>query len=174
MTEDHLELIRTLLVDAGYETEPDVGRLGVLGENSARVVWAVVYAGVTELLSEWEAEQAWLVEYAGSRVSIEKTWELYLVLACGQEPDGPEAQALEGIRRDASYARKVVAPGLDDLAVGRLNDYLAPLRDLPVNPGAPRPNALSLIEDAARQERNDDALAVLSAFRENRPLLEDL
>ena len=160
-------LLEDAIVAAGYRVQGVEDREGVLAENAARVVWAVVYEGVLDLLDDWEEEQAWLVELA-ERLSVEKAWELYLVLACGRSPESGELEALEAVRRDASYARKIVVPGISDLSPGTVQDYVAPLEELPLETPPPPADALQLIQaTAATESNNQDALAVIDAYRQN-------
>jgi len=173
MNQEGLDQLRSVLLPAGY-AEIDEARPGLLLENLERVVWAVAYHGVDDLLGSWQDEQAWLVDSTRDRLSPAKTWELYIVLACGVEPDEPERRLLEGVRADTSFSRKLVVPAIDRLTPARLAHYLAPLLPLPEAGTAEPVDALALIEAAAEQEGNRDALVVLSAFRENRPLFEGL
>lgn len=168
-----LLLIARLLEASGYRVDAHQEREGILGEDAARVVWAVHFAGVVELLETWEDEQAWLVGLA-AQLSTEKSWELYLVLACGPRPDRAELRQLDVIRRDISYARKVIVPGADALLPAAVRSYLAPLEPLDAAPVTALPDALSEVERVAEAEGRMDALKVLAAFRENRSLLEDL
>lgn len=168
-----LLLIARLLEAAGYRVEQHLEREALLGEDLARVVWVVHFSGVIHLLEQWEDEQTWLVALADG-ISLEKSWELYLVLACGPRPDRPELRQLDEVRRDTSYARKVIVPGADTLLPAAVRSYLAPLEPLDVANGAAPPDALAEVERIARAEGRLDALSVLDAFRENRPLLENL
>jgi hypothetical protein len=174
MSEQALTLLDTVLAASGYHTEFPDDRIGVLGEDETRIVWAAAFPGVTALLDGWEEEQAWLVTRATDRVSTEKSWELYLVLACEAEPDEYEAQAIEGIRRDVSYARKLVVTGAGHMSPSRLRDRLAALDTLVLRQGAEPVDALAVLEEAAVAESNSDALTVLASYRANRPLFGDL
>ena len=174
MITDLLTLLETVLLGAGYRVDRGERPDGVLGEDATRIVWAVAFRGISALLEGWEAEQAWLVETAAGRVSLDKSWELYLVLTCGPEPDEFEAQAIEGIRRDASYARKLVIPGAAEMSPSRMQDRLAALHDLTLEAPSQASDALSLLENRARAAGVADAVTVLDAYRANRPLFGDL
>jgi hypothetical protein len=106
------------------------------------------------------------------RVSSEKTWELYLVLAAPDQPSEEQWMSLEAIRGDTSFARKLVVPRLDAVNPSRAKNLLAPL--FPLSPVEPQDTgeALSLVEEEARSEGYETALNVLKLFRENRPLFE--
>jgi hypothetical protein len=174
VTSEALDVLEPVLRDAGYRTERPEARLGVLGESPSRIVWATAWDGVLEMLEGWEDEQAWLVQFAGNNVSEDKSWELYVVLACGPQPDEHERQALEGIRRDLSYARKLVVPGIDRMSPHRVLDHLAPLQDLRLEVPAPAPDAFALLRARAESESRADVLSILDAHRSNRPLLDAL
>jgi hypothetical protein len=177
MTDDKTEalsLLETLLRDADYRTTRSSEREGVLAESTSRVVWAVSFRAVLELLEGWEAEQAWLMELARERLTVDKAWELYLVLGCEAEPDEFEWHALEAVRQDPSYARKLVVPSLEEATIGKAKRWLAPLEELRLPETDSPPDALGLIEQVAQERSYTDALKVLSAYRDNRPLFEDL
>jgi hypothetical protein len=169
-----LSLLEAVLREAGYRTSRTLDRQGVLGESASRVVWAVSFASVIDLLEGWEQEQDWLVGLARDHLTVEKAWELYLVLGCDPEPDPIERHALEAIRRDAGYARKLVVPSLSKLSPARARDWLAPLEELRLPQASPPPDALGLVEETAAAQGNEDALRVIEAYRANRPLFEDL
>lgn len=169
-----LALFDTVLTSAGYRTERLEARFGVLGEDASRIVWAVAFPAVTALLERWEEEQAWLVEITSERVSVEKSWELYLVLACDPVPDEHEAQALAGVHRDVAYARKLVVPGMAGMSPSRLRDRLAPLEELALAPTQSAPDGFALLQQRAEEAGVADALTVLGAYRDNRPLFERL
>jgi hypothetical protein len=171
---DLLALLETALVGAGYRVDRGERPDGVLGEDATRIVWAVAFRGISALLEGWEAEQAWLVETAAARVSRDKSWELYLVLTCGPQADEFEAQAIEGIRRDVSYARKLVVPGAAEMSPSRMQDRLAALQDLTLEATSQPSDALTLLEERARTNGMGDAVTVLDAHRANRPLFGDL
>jgi hypothetical protein len=168
-----LSLLDTILYEAGYRTSRPPEREGILGESASRVVWAVSFSAVTDLLERWEYEQDWLIGVARDHLSVEKAWELYLVLGCDPEPDPIERHALEAVRSNAGYARKLVVPALAKLSLARARDWLAPLEELRLPQASPPPDALGLVEETATAEGNDDALKVIAAYRANRPLFED-
>jgi hypothetical protein len=174
MRDEPLDQLDAVLREIGYQTTQPAGRPGVLGESPTRVVWATEWPGVISLIEGWEDEQTWLVEYAAERISTEKSWELYLVLACGPAPDENERQALEGIRRDLGYARKLVVPGFGRMTPARVLDYLAPLEDLTLEVPQRAPEALELLRERAAADSRTDVLAILEAHRRNEPLLEAL
>jgi hypothetical protein len=127
---------------------------------------------VSQLLEGWRGEQAWFVEFVGDRVSFEKSWEMYLVLTTDLEPLRDELSLLETIRRDTSYTRKILIPGVEVLSPARVWDFLAPLRPLSLDIESEVPDAMRLLEDEARSDGRDDVLETLARYRENRPLFE--
>ena len=171
---DALSLLENVLDSAGYHTSRRTDRAGVLGESPSRVVWAVSFAAVLDLLEGWEAEQNWVTALARDHLTVEKAWELYLVLGCEPEPDEFELHALEAVRHDAGFARKLVVPSLGELNVAKVKRWLAPLEELRLPQASPPPDALGLVEDVARQQGNNDVLTVIAAHRNNRPLFEGL
>ena len=171
---NELTLLRAVLEDMGYRTDGVNNGAKVLAENSTRVAAAVVYDGVLQLLHDWEDQQAWLLDTARDRLTVEKAWELFLVLACRASADPDEMRALQGIRRDPSYARKLVIAGLGEMSPARLRDELAPLEEIPLPSPEPPPDALETLKRRAEAEEAQDVLAVIAAYRSNRPLLEDL
>ena len=174
MDDGALTLIETVLDDMGYRTEPLEDRTGVVAENSTRVVLAVVFDGVLQLLGNWEDHQAWLLDTARKRLTVDKAWELFIVLACRSSADPDEMRALQGIRRDATYARKLVVSGLGGMSPARLRDELAPLEELPLPSPEPAPDALETLWRRAHEEGAQDVVAVIAAYRANRPLFEEL
>jgi hypothetical protein len=174
MSDAALALVAAVLDDMGYRTEPLDDRPGLLAENSTRVVLTVVFDGVLQLLRSWEDHQAWLLETARERLTVDKAWEVFLVLACRSPTDADEMRALQGIRRDAAYARKLVVSGLDAMSPVRLRDELAPLEDLPLPAPEPAPDALETLRRRAEEEGADDVLTVVAAYRANQPLFENL
>jgi len=172
---DPVSLLETVLKSGGYRTSrPPEGEDGVLGESASRVVWAVSFAAVLDLLEGWEQEQDWLIALARDRLTVEKAWELYLVLGCDPDPDPIERHALEAVRRDSSYTRKLVVPSLAKSSLARARDWLAPLEELRLPPASSPPDALGLVEETAVAGGNEDALKVIAAYRANRPLFEEL
>lgn len=174
MSESAETVVEAVLTGSGYVIERPEQRLGVLGENATRLVWAVNFPTVSGLLERWNAEQEWLVRVTDDLVSVEKSWDLYLVLTCNPPPDEHEAQALEGIRRDVAYARKLVVAGLSDMSPARLQDRLAPLRELQIGSHETPPNPFDLLKAMASADRHPDALAILAAYSLNQPLFGDL
>jgi hypothetical protein len=171
MNPETLALLRTLLIDAGFTVSLREERDGLLGEDEARVVWCAEFPSVAELLDRWIDEQGWFVSFVSARdLSAEKSWELYLVLACEGTPLEDEQPALESARRDASYARKLVVTGVSTVPPSRVERLLAPLKPLAVDATVGPRDAIELIEDAAVAESRTDAIGVLQAFRHNRPL----
>jgi hypothetical protein len=171
---DALSVLETVLSDGGYRTSRAPDREGVLGESASRVVWAVSFAAVLDLLEGWEQEQDWLIALARDHLTVEKAWELYLVLGCDPDPDPIERHALEAVRRDSSYARKLVVPSLAKLSLAGAKDWLAPLEELRLPQASTPPDALGLVEETAVARGNEDALKVIAAYRSNRPLFEEL
>jgi hypothetical protein len=167
-------LLQTLIEDAGFAVIPTEEREGILGEDTARIVWCTVFSSVGSLIREWQEEQTWLVNLVRARhVSTEKTWELYLVLAALGQPSEDQWMRLEEIRGDTSFARKLVLPRLDDLTPSRAKNLLAPLYPLSPDTAEDVLDALRWVEQEANREGLTDVLDVLRAFRENRPLFEE-
>jgi hypothetical protein len=168
------DLLQTVLEDMGYRTEVAKSGRGVLAESSTRVVSAIVYDGVLQLLDDWEDQQSLLLDTARDRLTVEKAWELFLVLACRTRADPDEMRVLQGIRRDPSYARKLVVADLKEMSPARLRNELAQLEELPL-PSADTPrDALEILKERAEAEEASDVLIAIAAYRANRPVFEDL
>lgn len=169
---DEMGLVRTLLKDAGLELQDVPDRRGVLGEDRLRIVWTVLFETPQALLEGWEQEQAWLVELTNSaEISVEKSWDLYLVLGAIQSANIYILPALDKIRRNVSLTRKIVVPGVGASQPSRIASLLAPLRPLPPHETSFALDALTIIERDASGEGRTDVLEVLEAYRENAPLL---
>jgi hypothetical protein len=165
-----IPLLESLLAEAGFALTNLTERPGLLGEDAARIVWVRSYSTVGELLETWGDEQAWFVDYVGDRVSTEKTWELYLVLASEGPAGFAEVPQLEAIRADTSYTRKISIPGLATASPARVLSYLAALRPLELDVSVEVPEALGLLEQQAESEDRADVQQTLRRYRENRPL----
>lgn len=167
-----MALLRTLLTESGLELQDVPQRRGVLAEDAQRVVWAVVFETPQALLEGWEIEQAWFVDVASrGSLSVEKSWDMYLVLASIQPAGFHVLPALDKIRRDVSLTRKLVVPGIGSSNPARIRSLLAPLRPLPSDIGTDLLDVLTIVDREATVEERDDVRQVLSAFRSNEPLL---
>jgi hypothetical protein len=170
---ESLLALRDALGKGGYRLGPIEEERSFLAENTERVLWATLFETPAELLEGWQAIQAEAIERTQS-LSPEKSWELYLLLATeiGAEPES-EAE-VDAVRRDTSYARKVLALGVEGLSPGELGNYLSPLRELEVSTGPSGPDALSRLGELVTEDADPDLSAVLVAFEANRPLFEEL
>jgi hypothetical protein len=143
-----------------------------LAESPERAVWSTVFETPQELLGSWQETQVQAIQRTQA-LAPEKSWELYLLLGTELEPSEEEEAALDAVRRDTSYARKVLVLGLDAVTT-KIDSYLAPLLPLEVVPAIEERDALSQLEELVAAEGSDSERAVLAAFRANRPLFEDL
>jgi hypothetical protein len=165
-----VQLLQSLLADSGFSVWRPTERDGLLAEDEARLVWVSLFASATELLESWSQEQTWFVNYVGNRVSFEKSWELYLVLATQFRPNVDDLTSLQEVRADTTFARKVVIPGLLDMSPARVRDYLAVLRPLKLDVSMGSPDPFRILEDAAQQEGRTDVLSTLERYRANQAL----
>lgn len=164
-------LIRPLLQEAGYDITTLPDRPGLLAEDDVRVVWCTGFATTAELITRWQDEQAWFVGFVGDRVkTVEKSWELYLVLATDLQASPEDQSALEAVRRDASFTRKLIVPGLSVALPSSVRSLLDPLRPLSAEDHEGPLDSLKVLEDAAVREQRSDVAGVIAAFRANRPL----
>src|SRR4051794_3961783 len=101
------ELLAGFLRDAGYRVAflDDGERL--LAESEERVVWCRSFVTASELVHGWQDEQAYALEHTAT-LSTQKAWELYLLLAFDVAADPEHDAALDAIRRDTAYARKLL------------------------------------------------------------------
>jgi hypothetical protein len=164
--------LRDALRDAEYRVgEIEDGR-SFLAESLERVVWSTVFETPQELLESWQETQAAAIARTQA-LAPEKSWELYLLLGTELEPNEAEEAVLDEVRRDTSYARKVLVLGLEAAAV-RVDPYLAPLVPLVITRPSQGRDALSQLEAVVSAEGSDAERAVLAAFKSNRPLFGDL
>lgn len=170
---DSIYLLRDLLAKANYRVGGIEEDRSFLAESAERVVWVVLFETAQELLVSWQETQ---VQAIGRTESLapEKAWELYLLLATELEPHDEVEVKLNAVRRDTSYARKVVAPGLATLTEPEIDGYLAPLRALEIGPAEHGPDAISLLNQAVVAGSDPTEIAVLQAFEANRPLFGNL
>lgn len=169
MGDELVEMLREAIAEADYRLGDTSEERSFLAESAERVVWSAIFPTAVDLRLSWHAVQAEAVEKTQS-LSAEKAWELYLVLATELTPDADEESDLELIRHDVSYARKVLVPGLEDLAPRQLAEYLSPLLPLEVDAAKDEPDALSRLNDLISEQGDEDVVTVVRAFEENRPL----
>lgn len=171
---DEMSLIRSLLLEAGLEVKDLPSRRGVLGEDDLRVVLAVLFETPQALLEGWEQEQAWFVErISEARVDAEKSWDLYLVLACAQQASPLHSPMLDKIRRDVSLTRKLVVPGVATSDPARVSSLMAPLRFLPAQVAGESADAIAIVRQEAMREEREDVVGVIDRFRKREPLLPE-
>ncbi len=173
MSEQSVEVLREAITGAGYRWVSDEGERSFLAESPERVVWGTIFATAEELLDSWQEAQVEAISRTEA-LSPEKAWELYLVLATELEPMAALEGDLDGVRRDTSYARKVLVTGLELLSSVHLAQRLAPIRPLEVDYEVERPAALDLLSKRVEDEGNPDVEKVLEAFQANRPLFGGL
>lgn len=164
--------LRDALRAAEYRVGEVEEERAFLAESLERVVWSTVFETPQELLGSWQETQAAAIARTQA-LAPEKSWELYLLLGTELEPSEAEEAALDAVRRDTSYARKVLVLGLEAAAV-RIEPYLAPLMPLVITPPRESPDALSQLEEVVAAEGSAAERAVLEAFRSNRPLFGGL
>jgi hypothetical protein len=165
--------LRDALAAADYRVGGVEEDRAFLAESPERAVWSIVFETAAELLEGWQATQADAIERTQA-LRPEKSWELYLVLGSELEPDEGSEAALDAVRRDTSYARKVLALGLETISIADLDAYLAPLKPLRVFEQPEGSDALSRLEELVRASGSADEVEVLEAFKENRPLFGGL
>lgn len=164
--------LRDALRVAEYRVGEIEDERSFLAESLERVVWSTVFETPQELLESWQETQAAAIARTQA-LAPEKSWELYLLLGTELEPSEAEEAVLDGVRRDTSYARKVLVLGLEAAAV-RIESYLAPLMPLVVTAPSEDRDALSQLEEVVSAEGSTAERAVLEAFRSNRPLFRGL
>jgi len=143
-----------------------------LAESPERAVWSIVFETPQELLGSWQDAQAQAI-HRTQALNPEKSWELYLLLGTELEPSEEEEAALDAVRRDTSYARKVLVLGLDAVTTN-IDSYLAPLIPLEVQSAVEERDALSELEKLVNTAGSESERAVLAAYMENRPLFDQL
>jgi hypothetical protein len=174
MSDPSVEIVRVALLEAGYGLGEVDAEDSFLAESRERVVWCKFFPDAERLIEGWAGAQAEAVERTES-LSVEKSWELYLVLASALKPETTKEPGLELIRRDTSYARKILIPGVDGLTGEQIDEYLSPLRPLDtMTLTVSGPDALSRLKDRVAAEGDDDMAKVVGAFEQNRPLFGDL
>jgi hypothetical protein len=165
--------LREAIIAAGYSFISTEGERSFLAESRERVLWAIVFTDSDELLSCWQEAQVQAISRTEA-LSPEKAWELYLVLATELDPSPNLEGDLDEVRRDTSYARKVLVLGLESLSSKLLAQRLAPVRPLEFDLGAERPIALEMLRDRVEEEGDGDVTTVIGAFQANKPLFGDL
>jgi hypothetical protein len=167
------ERLRGALRESGYRVGAIEGEGSFLAESPERVVWATVFATPQQLIGSWQEVQADAIARTEA-LGPQKSWELYLLLGSELDAGESEEAPLDAIRRDTSYARKVLVLGLAG-SQASFGTYLAPLMPLKIaSPTAESADALSQLDDLVEAEGDDAERAVLAAFRSNRPLFGGL
>lgn len=164
--------LRAALQAVDYRVGEIEDERSFLAESPERAVWSTVFETPQELLETWQEMQAQAIQRTQA-LAPEKSWELYLLLGTELEPSEEEETALDAVRRDTSYARKVLVLGLDAVTT-KIDSYLAPLMPLEVVPAVEERDALSRLEELVEAEGSDPERAILAAYRANRPLFEGL
>ncbi len=168
-----VERLREALRAGGYRVGALENESSFLAESPERVIWSSVFATPRQLLKSWQEVQAGAIERTEA-LAPEKSWELYLLLGSEIEPSQAEEAELDAVRRDTSYARKVLVLGLEG-GSARFGTYLAPLMPLQITtPPAESTDALSRLELLVEAEGDEAEAAVVAAFKANRPLFEGL
>jgi len=173
VTHEMAEIMREAITAAGYSFVAAEGERSFLAESPERVLWASVFTDSEELLSCWQEAQVRAISRTEA-LSPEKAWELYLVLATELDPNPSLEGDLDEVRRDTSYARKVLVLGLESLSSKLLTQRLSPVWPLEFDFGAERPVAMEMLRARIEEENDGDVMAVVRAFQANRPLFEDL
>lgn len=171
---DEMALIRSLLLEAGLEVKDLASRRAVIGEDDLRVVLAVLFETPQALLEGWQQEQAWFVELVSEAgVDAEKSWDLYLVLACAQQASPLHSPMLDKIRRDVTLTRKLVVPGVATSEPSRVSSLMAPLRFPPGQRAREAADAIDIVRQEAVREQREDVVGVIDRFRTREPLLPE-
>jgi hypothetical protein len=149
-------------------------------EDRFSVVAVLAFSAWAELASSWIDAQGSLVALISRFVprGEPKAWDGYLVLfaPCAESDDVRDTASL--IQRDTSRVRKLVATGENLETIQDVERALLPL--LPIrlseSEAVEAETALDALPDllARHEVSRDAALAVVSAFRDGRPLLESL
>ncbi len=169
---ESINRLRAALEGADYRVGEVEDERSFLAESPERVVWATVFETPQELLATWNQTQVLAIDQTRS-LAPEKSWELYLLLGTELAATEEEESELDLVRRDTSYARKVLVPGLAGLDT-EVETFIAPLIPLSIIPAKERPNALSMLDAIVEAEGSKAERVVLDAFKANRPLFEDL
>lgn len=148
-------------------------------EDAYSIVAIVIYDTWQDLAGGWEATQSAFVELMAKHLSSSdaKAWEGYLVLLTAAIPPPDSRQTVARIRRDTSRVRKLLATGDDLKSVVDVEQTLLPL--LPLNVAGqnePPQSVLDLLPPLLERKgiRPDDSRVLISAFRDQQPLLEKL
>lgn len=170
------------LIGAGYariaddQTGAAAGR-GRLFEDQYGVALVVVYETWRSLAEGWSDDQARLVELMSAHMTRvdPKAWEGYLVLLCASAPPPEEMHRLQELRYDVTRVRKLVAAGSELNDAADVERAILPL--LPIGTSGqmePEASALDLLPKLLEEEGIDesDTDALLTAFREQRPMLD--
>jgi len=173
VSQESVEILREAITAAGYRFISAEGERSFLAESPERVLLASVFTDSEELLRCWQEVQVQAISRTEA-LSPEKAWELYLVLATELDPSPSLEGDLDEVRRDTSYARKVLVLGLESLSSKLLAQRLAPVRALEFDFGVERPLALEMLRERVEEEDDGDVLAVMRAFQTNRPLFGEL
>jgi hypothetical protein len=182
-TTDLIAAASQVLLEGGYRQSngrfPEWGTpTSRLFEDEYSVVGVAIFETCRELLQTWPDVQAVLIDVMSRHVGSQesKSWDGYLVLLTpGLAPS--ESEAIEAVRYNTTRLRKLVATG-DDLKlstdVERVLRPLLPLR--PERAELGQESALDLLPKllAAQQIPEEVTRALVDAFRQQSPLLEQL
>ena len=162
--------------DAAWDFNKQAARLF---EDEYNIVAVVVYGTWRDLVENWGTEQAGLVELISRHMSSNdaKAWDGYLVLLTPSRVGEGERDALVNIRYNTSRLRKLVASGEELTVLADVEHVLLPLLPLRAQLAlGERPSVLSLLPEllAAKGLPVDAVNVLISAFEEQRPLLESL
>ncbi|GAB2612561.1 hypothetical protein [Novilysobacter erysipheiresistens] len=172
-----------VLEAAGYKaTESDnsawTSSTSRLFENSYNVVGVVAFETYVELVDSWADRQGMLVEIISRSIgrSEGKAWDGYLVLLTPAVKSSTETD-IEAIRRDTTRLRKLIATGDDLKKSSDVERVLRPL--LPIKGVVNQSNAGSALDHLSsvlekRGVERQDAVTLVEAFLDQRPLMESL
>lgn len=174
-----------LLERGGYVVKRDgLDKLGLpqdrcfIAEDVYGVALVAGYESWAEAEAGWEILQDSFVDALSTRISKAnpKAWDAYLVLLVPGELTASQERGVGRIRQDTSRARKLVAAGTELRTLADVERAVLPL--LPIDP-QPGPDdygdPLSALPRLLAPRIAPDAVnMVLAAFRENKPILEEL
>jgi len=174
-----------VLESAGYRAVPLTGSAFApanfrLFEDPYAIVGVAVFDTFSELRQAWPEVQGYLVDImsAALKQTDAKAWDGYLVLLSPGIPERDAEGEVDAIRSDTVRVRKLLATGAELVASAEVERVLLPL--LPIGPelriADPGSSVLDLLPELLFEKGIERAstTAVLKAFREQRPLLEEI
>lgn len=153
--------------------------LCLLAEDPYSIVLVVAYAVWSDAVANWRSLQDAFVDAVSTRMTRNdpKAWDTYLVLLVPGELDPSQQSEAGTIRQDTSRARKLIAAGDDLNTLADVERAISSL--LPLSSEAQLRDVTDPLTSLARQlqRRGIDqsaVSAVIEAFRQNKPLLDEL